>query len=103
MATQIARLSSFINNAGPVAWLVAGTCLQAFLSLVLPTRVSFLPSLALSAAHWLWRSGRTASPMSTPGLPGRMKAQLPDEDGSMSTNAPGAEVVLFVVGISSSQ
>ncbi|KAI4129406.1 MAG: hypothetical protein LQ338_002246 [Usnochroma carphineum] len=103
------QLSTWLAKAGPTTWLLIGGCLQCLLALVLPLRLIILLAALLLAIRLALSTRKTDKPLQS-ALPfqrdirkGRWTAQIPHEDGSVVQRGSETEVVVFVVGASSSQ
>lgn len=103
------QLSTRLAKAEPTTWLLIGAFLQCLLALVLPFRlIILLAALLLAIRQGTSTLKKDKSPPSPLPLPsdtrkGRWTAQMPHKDGSVVQRGSEEEVVVFVVGVSSSQ
>ena len=97
------------NKVEPIYFLAIGSCLQFSITLLYPSYVSIVPTIAVTATYMIWISVRKREKViSNPTVlqkvyPGRWTAQLLDSDGSMSAKDAHNGVVMFVIGVSSQQ
>ena len=96
-----------ISKIEPLGLLAAGSILQFTLTQIFPSPLSIIPTLAAVIFYWSWDALRQKPPpplMKQPQVrPGRWTAQFPNEDGSMPEKAAQTGVVMFVLGVTSSQ
>ena len=95
-----------IGKIEPLGLLAAGSILQFTLTQIYPSPLSTLPILTALFVYWSWGA---LQPKRTPPLKkpevrhGRWTVQLPNPDGSMPTDGAHTGVVMFVLGVTSTQ
>lgn len=96
-----------ISKIEPLGLLAAGSILQFTLTQIYPSPLSILPVLISLLVYWSWGALQQKPPpplMKKPQVRlGRWTAQLPSPDGSMPTDGAHTGVVMFVLGVTSTQ